>query len=266
MKKIITSVAALLACLALLLTLGACKIDLDNLDSTSTSELTADGKEDSFALLNEFIKGTFENGNFVVTTTQGENTRVENVVGDSSCYTEDNMTVWAFKKDGQLYGAVYDPEGVQYYVTGEGYYNNYYCPFWASVKLLEGYLTDEDGTFSCVLKSEENTTKGVTESKADITLTFAREGGKLTITAHSENGLAQSMTTTSETETGKYATTSTFAYGGAKVEIPDITGWYDATSEDYGEGDEGDEDDEGEYEEADVIREEDYEETEEAGE
>ena len=243
MKKTILTIVALCATLALLLTLGACKIDLDNLDSTATYESSADNKEGSKALIDEFFDGTLQSGNFVATTVIDGDTRVESVVGDASCMVDSasETTFWGFKRGEEYISAcTYGEDDSHYYMTGENYYNSYYCYFMTTVRLID-YFTDEDGTFSCVIKTEETTTKGVTESTSTLTFDFVTENGTINITASAKNNLVQEFTYTmhDNSEDRTVTAVTSFTYGNATVELPDISDWEDISA-DYDSGDDGD--------------------------
>lgn len=250
MKKLILTVTAILTLLALTLSLGACKIEVmdpENPDSTETSELSADNKEGSKELLDEFFKGTLESGNFVATTKIDDETRIESVVGDTSCTVDEasGTTFWGFKQGEEYISACSYGEDSHYYMTGEEYYNSYYCYFMSTVNLID-YFTDEDGTFSCVVNYEAKTEKGVTESHASLTFSFVTDGGTIDITATAENDLVKEFTYTmhDKVEDRSVTTSTTFTYGNATVELPDISDWQDISNveEDDFAGEIGEED------------------------
>lgn len=233
MKKTLTLILALLSCVALLLALGACALTPEEITSEESSEATADTKDSCKALIDEFFQNTLESGNLVATTTFDGSTRVESVVGDASCVVdhETGTTFWGFKRGEEFIAACAYEDGC-YYMTGENYYNAYYCYFMSTVRVID-YFTDEDGSFNCVVKTESKTStvggKEVTESTSDLTFDFVTEAGTIRITANAKDGLVQEFTYDmhDESENRTVTTKTTFAYGSAAVELPDISDWDD---------------------------------------
>ena len=225
MNKKILSLLALLLAGAMVFSLTACTITGGG-ESESTFELTADGKEDSLQLLNEFFEETYGSDNLVVTTKSGDNvTTTESIVGDSGCvvFAESGVTVYSFMQDGAFIGASDNGES-KTYRKDEGAYGAYYRFFYAKIRVLDA--ADESNTFSCVTKTEEKETAETKTSTAELTFEMTGASGTVKITATAKDGLVQSATITDGDET----VTQTYAYGSASVTLPDLTDWEDLTN------------------------------------
>ena len=205
MKKTICLISAILFCLILLFGLSGC--------GSANTKVEVEGREESVRMLDDFFAKTFENPNFVATTScYGQVVTVETIDGTSGCLEEitNDRKIYTFLKDGKYYTAV---EDTKYYGIGENYYNLNYCLFMLNVNEAKEM---EDGSFTC--KVEDGTT-----------LVFEVENNNIVvqIKAIKEDELVKSFTYESikkDTNT-HFGKTVEFTYGGASVSVPDLSDW-----------------------------------------
>ena len=187
---------------------------------------------------------------------------------DHFLYLDGSTETWAFiDKDGNKMGAVRYQSGEgsekstsEYKVTGEEYYKTYYKSYKIYVSFLEtlynaaqGDLDSEEkeslkrtsvsavekgkGTFS--VGSEEATSESVFECNVTIKDEEGKENNKVSMKAEAKNGLVSKVTRNSwvlvideegnKTERSSSITLN-FTYDDVeKIEIPDVSDWYDAS-------------------------------------
>lgn len=240
MKKTATLMIALLLCVAIFASCGI----LDNIEVTGTSEIKADSKEDSLSLLNSYFEDSLKDANVVVTATgNGEVIYVESLLGNKSFldYQSTGTKMYCFV-DGEKYIVATESEESGFYTTDKETYDKNHPYFMSNIKILE-MVPEEDTTFTCTVKTEENGK----ESSSTLTFEVAANGASIKITATAKNGKVQTVTfTTPDAISGTPRTTElAFAYGSASVTLPDISewtnmdGWNDPTNETEDETEDG---------------------------
>ena len=233
MKKTAFLIISLLLCVATLASCGLIQINPNGIESEGWTEVTADTKDDCFTLLDSFMEETLKNANVVVTVEgNGAVQYVESIVGDKNCvdHKSTDTKVYAFKQDNEFISAV--DGDTQYYMVGEEFYNNNYCYFLYNVRMLKEEIPADQATFTGKMRTEEKNG----ESSSTLTFEITSEIGNVKITAEAKNGLVLAASyIINDPTAGQRTTTLTFAYGNAVVTLPDITDWYNATSDAAGD-------------------------------
>ena len=224
MKKAVTLILSAV-CVISILALSACDITLSG---TETWDNSADDREGTVALFEEFFEDTFKNSNQVVTAKSAdEEIFVETIDGASDYLVYTNgVKTYAFVDGNDYYYAMCSEDSNTYWVD-ETYYGYGYCVFRNYLGIFEALPDDEDLTYSCNVKGE-GTLGENDKNTSTSTLTMEiknGEAGSITITANAKNNLVESCTYTHTEEGETQIITFDFAYGSASVTIPDITDW-----------------------------------------
>ena len=249
MKKVMTTLAViLLVCVASVFALTACNVKFETMDGSEY--FSADNKERSVELIDEFFEETLKDPDLVITCKDKEGVLqyTETVKGTSSCTVyQDGSKTYAFKKGEHFYVATINPsengaaETRTYYCsdsTKSGYYagtpdstmedmyNQSYCRFMNAedgVGIVKK-LTEEGATFQCMSHVEwvSNYPTGdldftYTTDKHTLSLTGCSDGDKVTT--------ARLVITETAAEAADVDWTWTFVHGGASVTLPDIEAW-----------------------------------------
>ena len=245
MRKTLLTVIALIMSAVCAFGFAAC--ELGNIGVEGKSEITADGKADSIALLKGFFDETIETANFTVTCTSGNETKyIEYVQGDKNHvdYKVGESNFYAFVKDGEYIVAV-DSEYSKYIQKGKTEYDQFYCYFMTTFSTLE-LIPETGGTFTCKSVTEEqgtvNSESQDIKTTSTVTFEFVSENGTMTITADAKDGLVQKVTLRSENALSDeiIVTEFSFVYGGATVTVPDVSEWMEMPSYDPDENGEDD--------------------------
>ena len=213
--------------LAILLTFamifGACACSA-SIRGEETWEYTAENKDSTVQLFNDFFEETFKNTNQVVTVKSGEEQIfVETIDGtsDHASYATTGAEVYAFVNEDEYIYAV-SADGSEYYMVSEDYYNLGYFAYKSQIDLFE-MLPEEGLTYSCKVEGSKKGEEGTSTMTLEIK---NGDEGSITITASARNDLVENVVVTRNEE--GTTTTSTFdiVYGSASVTLPDITDWY----------------------------------------
>lgn len=204
--------------------------------TTKTYKKSADDKEDSIHLLQEFFRKTFEDENHVITASMdGKALYTENIKGTSDYikYADSDRESWAFiDGDKKIYAT--SLSGYNSYMVGDEAYALGKDIFKSALTALENADAAEADAAGVTFSASESgeTTDG--ESTAAITVTAKKESeGQVTLTAESKNGLVQTIVIDSDIKKDgqpfKQKMTMTISYGNAEVTLPDISKWEDLT-------------------------------------
>ena len=225
-KKVTLLTITMVVCLAAVLAFTACTIPI-SVDSDDSAE----GKEDSIALL----KGLFEDtlSTSYVATAKRENVTIytETSDGDKSKVEFQGTTAYALK-DGENFVYLVDVGGSGYYYNDETYYN-YYHPFVMNnpttytIGMLES-IPEDGGTWTCathmegeiVLSSKKN--KSSAASEATGTLVLTTEEGTLQVVVTVKDGLVEKCTMTMTGDGSTTTVTTTFSYENATFTAPSL--------------------------------------------
>ena len=222
MKKGKALLAVLLVSV-LALALCACGVEVGG---EETWEYTAEDKEATVQLFNDFFEKTFTNTNQVVTVKSGEEQIfVETIDGtsDHASYATTGAEVYSFI-NGDEYIYAMSADGSEYYMVSEDYYNSGYFAYKSHLDMFE-MLPEEGLTYSCKVQGSKKGDEGT----STLTLEIKNgEDGSIAITASAKNDLVENVVVTRNEE--GTTTTSTFdiVYGTASVTVPDISDWYKA--------------------------------------
>ena len=218
MKNAKTLLAISLA-LVMIFSFCACSFELGG---EETWEYTADDKEGTVQLFNDFFEETFKNTNQIVTAkSNGQDYFVETIDGtsDYAVYSTTGAETWSFIKDGEYIYAM-TGEDSSYYMVSEEYYGYGYFTYKRSIDLFD-MLPEEGLTYSCESKGSAK------DGNSTSTLTFEikSDEGSITINASAKDGLVETVNISSTQEGTTVNTTMTIVYGSASVTVPDISGW-----------------------------------------
>ena len=219
MKNLKVFFAVLLA-LTAIFSLCACSIELGG---EETWEYSADDKEGTVQLFNNFFEKTFANTNQVITVKSGENVIfVENIDGtsDYAAYETTGSKTYSFIKDGEYIYAM-TSEDSNFYMVGETNYGYGYFAYRRNIDVLKD-IPEEGVTFACEVKGSA---EGENSSAAMTVTVKNGDEGTIKIVATSKNDLVDSITTTRTEDGQDHVSTFSIVYGSASVEIPDISGW-----------------------------------------
>lgn len=205
--------------------------------ATETFEYTADDKEGTVTLLNEFFESTLKNTNMVVTVkVNGQLQLTETLEGDkSSAVYPGSTTSYTYVKDGKYYYAV-DSGDSKYYMEDKNLYDNGRYVFKVFTLLTADF--PEGATYACSYKGEGTLGEKEEDYKgaATFTLDLAEGTNTVKINARSKNKLVENyeidstMVQDGQTVSSKY--TLSFIYGSASVKLPDFSSWTDAIQQD----------------------------------
>ena len=207
----------------------ACSIELGG---ETSWEYTADNKEGSVQLFNDFFGETFNNTNQTVTCKNGESeVYTETIDGTSSfaSYKTTGANTYSFVKDGVYYYAMQSENG-GVYSTGEvGYnYGRYFYKTFVDIlgDIPDDVSDDATVTFKCSSKGQgvEKDGKFTGTSNFELEMTSENEG-KMVISATAKDGLVEKITMNQIGGESEGEMTFTFEYGNASVTVPDISSW-----------------------------------------
>lgn len=204
----------------------------------STEEFSAEGKEDTLQILNEFFENTRDIPNKIATTSHEEDakedTRVEKVDGDKSVIeSSDGSKTYTFI-DGDKYITATESESFKIYTVSEEIYNKTHNNFLSFLTTIES-LDETAGKFELSgTRHEVEKTNGedyLVENDATLRFTFTAGTGSITVDVTQEDNLVTDIQIIVDDENGERVTYVFLEYGGAEVEVPDISDWYDATND-----------------------------------
>ena len=213
--------------LAMVFALCACSVELGG---EETWEYSADDKEGTVQLFNDFFAETFKNTNQTVTAnSEGKDQFVETIDGtsDYATYSESGAETWSFIKDDEYIYAM-TGEDTKYYTVSEEYYGYGYFAYKRNLDFFD-MLPEEGITYSCEVKGSSK------DGSSNSTLTLEVKNGdegSITINASSKDDLVDTITLSSTQEGATVNTTMTIVYGSASVTTPDISDW---PKEDFGD-------------------------------
>ena len=229
-KQLLLPLIALMSIL-LAFTLMSCKADLNG---ESTTEISADTKQDCFQLLDQFFEDVFKDANVVVTFKIDDDIWfTENIKGTTSnvLFHDTEVKSYAYK-DGDSYCVANESEDSHYHETNKEYYDASYGYFLAYPKMIANAIPEDEGVFSCVIHIEEkNSTVDGTQtstSTGELTFSITNDAGLLKIIAHATNNVVQDASieykvTADPTQNRNIEIA--FDYGHATVTIPDTAEW-----------------------------------------
>ena len=229
MKKILTAAILAIACIVSVFALASCEIKIEG-DETWT--YSAETKEDTANLLNNFMEKTLKNTNQVVTVKNGDTVvMVETIDGTKGhvFYSKDNQT-YSFI-DGENYIYAMPGEDYNTFWKSKTYYGYGYFAYKSSfVDIVSKVPEDDSVKFSCHVEGSgtfgEDPDKQTSSETIEIEIDHG-EQGKIKINAESKNGLVEKYVYTITDASRTTTITLTFEYGNASVTVPDITGWYE---------------------------------------
>lgn len=248
MKKFTLFLATVLMCIVSVFGFAACTVSISLDGSDSVSDFTADTKEGSFELLDDFFEETLDGLNATVTyKTDGELQYTEYVDGENSYFeTKDGIKVYCFVKDGFYYqatdaqtteedGSVYaqryyyttDSANEEHYDSdAKSYYEQNHCFFMSDFEFLK-IIPEEGGTFNAHTHIETKDSKTTASFTFDYSGAAGTSMGTLNVSATSEEGKVKQATITKNdlTETRSSVIVIDLVYGNAQVEIPDVAAW-----------------------------------------
>ena len=212
---------AILLVSVLALALCACGVKIGG---EETWEYTAEDKEATVQLFNDFFEKTFTNTNQVVTVKSGEEQIfVETIDGtsDHASYATTGAEVYAFI-NGDEYIYAMSADGSEYYMVSEDYYNLGYFAYRSQLDVFD--MLPEDGlTYACKVEGSKNGDEGTSTMTIEIK---NGDEGAITITASAKNDLVENVVVTRNEEGTTATSTFDIVYGSASVTLPDITDWY----------------------------------------
>ena len=248
MKKVMTTLAViLLVCVASVFALTACNVKFETMDGSEY--FSADNKERSVELIDEFFEETLKDPDLVITCKDKEGAvrYTETVKGTSSCTVySDGSKTYAFKKGDHFYVAEISPSenGAEthtyacsdstkrgYYAgtqgsTMEDKYNAGYCRFMSKTEgaSLVKELAEEGATFHCMTHIEwvSNYPTG------DLDFSYTADTKTVKLTANSDGDKvtdARLVITDLADSANDVDLTWSFVHGGAAVSLPDTDAW-----------------------------------------
>lgn len=233
MTKILKALLALSLCLATLFVISSCNLVIGG-PSEGSFEMTADGKEDSLTLLNDYFADTFNSQGLVVHAkdANGDTVYDETIVdtSDFTYYATTGANVWSYKNADGTSIVAFDVDGSKYYFESDEYYTSNYGYYKNSFDMLNE-LPEDSGTFTCVSKGTDKTEtingESVTTSNSTLSFKYATSDSSFTIEAESVNDvLVKATLTRVEPELpAPVVLVLTFSYDDAEINLPDITDW-----------------------------------------
>ena len=205
--------------LAMVFALCACSVELGG---EETWNYSADNKEDTVKLFNDFFEKTFKNTNQTVTAkSNGQDYFVETIDGtsDYTKYSTNGAEAWAFIKDGEYISAI-TGEDSSYYMVSEEYYGYSYFTYKNIIDIFDN-LPEEGLTYSC---ESSGSSKG-DNSTSTLTYEIKSDEGSVKVSASAKDGLVETINISNTQEGTTMNTTMTIVYGSASVTVPDISGW-----------------------------------------
>lgn len=229
MKKLGRSLTAAVLVLVLALALCACSVQVGG---EETWNYTAEDAESSMKLFDQFFEKTRAEANQTITAKSGDTVILEESIADGKDYTfypGTNAKAWAWMDGETPYYAMESPDS-QVFFTEKEYYESGSQAYRQYLEMFRGLVEDMEGvTWSCALDGK----KVKDDSDETLKLTLSFEGASIVLEGTSHNGLVQTCTyKETDPAQGEQPTRSqeyTFAYGSAKVDLPDITGWYNGS-------------------------------------
>ena len=172
------------------------------------------------SLASEIITATVSNtdGVYMIETVDGQKDHVH--------YTWD-QDVYMFKVGDDCYYANRDGD-IKYYLVDFNEYSNHFASFVTDLNVF----TDVGPVKSTkmTIKGTKTTRNGEETVDAQLVLTFVYEDSTVVIVVDKVNNKLTSFTNTCTDGTGIYTANMTFTYGGASVEIPDISDWFNGSA------------------------------------
>ena len=250
-KKIKIALCAVLVCIISIFALTACestnggKTSDDTSASTSATQSTTASSEENFRITKntvteaaeaygDFISGTLGSDNVIVTiNNNGEPFLTEIIDGDKD-FTEYSYGTkdYAFTDGGDhIYAS--DDGDIKYYLIDDDEYNYHYDSYFFYINHFTD-LSVEGVTVELTSEGTKKTVDDKTVVSGTMSATIAYENITIVVNAVKADDLITSVSTntTFSTPEGDEVTLFeiTFEYGTAKVDIPDLTDWFNASA------------------------------------
>ena len=253
-KKIKIALCAVLACTISVFSLTACErtnggktsvTDSSVSTSTSVTQSIQEPSEEDFKVTfttvteaaeayGDFISGTLGSDNVIVTiNNNGEPFLTEIIDGDKD-FTEYSYGTkdYAFTDGGDhIYAS--DDGDIKYYLIDDDEYNYHYDSYFFYINLFTD-LSVEGVTVELTSEGTKKTVDDKTIVSGTMSATIAYENITIVVNAVKADDLITSVSTntTFSTPEGDEVTLFeiTFEYGTAKVDIPDLTDWFNASA------------------------------------
>ena len=209
------------------LTYGQAQVTIPDVDTWNV--VTAEDKEGSIELIEDFFGFTLSDDNLTVEYYLGEVLQyTEEIINSSDKIVfQDGTTYYTFIKDDDVVYA-YQTEDEHYYYKGDDdadlYYAMYHNYFMGDINSVKDF-DEEAGTFTCKVKDEY--LDGVTTSTLTFNYVSDNESFSISATAIDYKVITATVLRTSSPDEGDpgVKVTLDFTYGVADFEVPDLDEW-----------------------------------------